>query len=133
MIVGLPPTTKSLTNVQVKSEIGIIEEARMITALVQFKLPGPISREKACEIFSSTAPRYRETPGLIRKYYILSEDGATAGGVYLWKSREDARRLYTSEWEAFILDKYGARPSVVYFDSPVVVDNVTGEIVADDD
>ena len=104
----------------------------MITALVQFKLPEPISREKARGIFSSTAPRYRETPGLIRKYYVLSEDGATAGGVYLWTSREDAERLYTREWEAFILDKYGARPSVVYFDSPVVVDNVTEEIVIDD-
>ena len=105
----------------------------MITAFVQFKLPEPISREKAREIFSGTAPRYRKTPGLIRKYYILSADGATAGGVYLWKSREEAELLYTREWETFILDKYGARPSVVYFDSPVVVDNVTGEIVIDGD
>ena len=44
----------------------------MITALVQFKLPQPVTREKAQEIFVSTAPKYRETPGLIRKYYLLS-------------------------------------------------------------
>jgi len=43
----------------------------MITALVQFKLPQPVTREKAQEIFLSTAPRYRKTPGLIRKYYLL--------------------------------------------------------------
>ena len=70
----------------------------MITALVQFKLPQPVTREKAQEIFVSTAPKYRETPGLIRKYYLLSEDGGTAGGVYLWKSKKDAEGLYTKEW-----------------------------------
>ena len=103
----------------------------MITALVQFKLPQPLSREMACEIFSSTAPRYREIHGLIRKYYVLSQDGGTAGGVYLWHSQEDAENLYTDEWKKFILDKYGALPSVTYFESPVIVDNAIGEIVID--
>ena len=41
----------------------------MITAFVQFKLPQPVTREKARETFLGTAPRYRETPGLLRKYY----------------------------------------------------------------
>ncbi len=103
----------------------------MITALVQFKLPQPITRDKAREIFLSTAPRYRETPGLLRKYYILSEDGGTAGGVYLWKSRKDAESLYTKTWEDFIRGKYGAPPTVTYFDSPVVVDNTTDEVISD--
>jgi hypothetical protein len=103
----------------------------MITALVQFKLPEPITREKAKEIFSSTAPKYRDVHGLARKYYLLSEDGKTAGGVYLWKSREDAERLYTDEWKRFIVYKYGAEPSVHYFATPVVVDNLSGEIITD--
>jgi hypothetical protein len=104
----------------------------MITALVQIKLAHPLSREKARETFSGTAPKYREVRGLIRKYYILSQDGETAGGVYLWNSQEDAERLYTDEWKQFILDKYGALPSVVYFESPVIVDNITEEITTDD-
>ena len=103
----------------------------MITAIVQFKLPQPIAREKAREIFLSTAPRYLETPGLIRKYYLLSQDGATAGGVYLWKSRTEAEALYTKDWENFIQDKYGAPPSVTYYESPVLVDTVTHEIISD--
>ncbi len=103
----------------------------MITALVQFRLPNPITLEKARDIFLSTAPRYRATPGLIRKYYVLSEDGGTAGGVYLWKSRKDAENLYTRDWENYVQEKYGAPPSVTYFQSPVVVDNVTNEIVSD--
>ena len=103
----------------------------MITALVQFKLPEALSRVQAQEIFSGTAPKYRAVQGLIRKYYILSEDGKTAGGVYLWKSREDAERLYTDDWKAFILEKYGSNPFITYFESPVIVDNITGEIVKD--
>ncbi len=103
----------------------------MITVLVQFKLPQPLTREKAREIFLSTAPRYREIPGLIRKNYLLSQDGFSAGGAYLWKSREDAERLYTDEWKQFIFDKYGAHPSLTYFETPVVVDNATGETITD--
>lgn len=103
----------------------------MITALVQFKLPQPISREEAREIFSGTAPKYRKIHGLVRKYYILSLNGETAGGVYLWNSREDADRLYTDEWKQFIFGKYGVLPSVSYFESPVIVDNITGKIVTD--
>jgi hypothetical protein len=104
----------------------------MITALVQFKLPQPITLDKAREIFSSTAPKYREVHGLIRKYYLLSEDGETAGGVYLWRSRDDAEQLYTDDWRRFIAEKYGAEPSVQYFASPVIVDNLSGEILKDD-
>jgi hypothetical protein len=104
----------------------------MITAIVQFKLPQPVSREQGKEIFLSTAPKYRDVPGLIRKYYLLSMDGQTAGGVYLWKSRRQAEQLYTEEWQKFIQGKYGSRPSVTYYESPVIVDNLSGEIIKGD-
>ncbi len=103
----------------------------MVTVLVQFKLPQPIARDKAREIFLGTAPKYQDIQGLIRKYYLLSEDGGTAGGVYLWTSRKDAERLYTKEWENFVREKYGTPPSVTYFECPVVVDNLTREILSD--
>ena len=103
----------------------------MITTLVQIKLSETLSLNKAQDIFATTAPKYIEIQGLIRKYYLLSEDGETAGGVYLWKSREAAEMLYTEEWKRFILQKYGSEPSVTYFYSPVIVDNLLGEIIKD--
>lgn len=103
----------------------------MITAVVQFRLPKPVSREKAQELFSGTAPKYRDTPGLVRKYYLLSQDGAMAGGVYLWNSREDADRLYTADWRRFIERTYGAEPSLMIFETPVIVDNLLGSISKD--
>ena len=54
-----------------------------------------------------------------------------AGGVYLWKSKKDAAGLYTKEWENVIRERYGAQPTVTYFESPVVVDNLTSEIISD--
>ena len=103
----------------------------MITAFVQFKIPAPMSREQAKEVFMSTAPKYQAAPGLIRKYYLLSEDGGTAGGVYLWQSKEDAESLYNEECKNFVKGKYGADPTIVYFQSPVIVDNLTKEIIKD--
>jgi hypothetical protein len=104
----------------------------MITTLVQIKLSESLSLNKAQDIFASTAPKYLELEGLIRKYYILSEDGETAGGVYLWESRKAAKMLYTDEWKNFIFQKYGSEPSVTYFNSPVIVDNLLGEIIKDE-
>jgi Putative mono-oxygenase ydhR len=104
----------------------------MIIAITAFALPQPISREEARTVFLSTAPTYQGVPGLIKKHYVLSEDGTTAGGVYLWNSREDAEALYTDAWRAFVREKYQTEPTITYFDSPVVVDNVTRQIVADD-
>ncbi|MEZ5661568.1 MAG: YdhR family protein [Burkholderiaceae bacterium] len=62
----------------------------MITTIVEFRLPTPMSAEQAREVFLNTAPKYRGMAGLIRKYYWVAPDGATAGGIYLWNSRADA-------------------------------------------
>jgi hypothetical protein len=105
----------------------------MITAVTTFKLPKPVTREEARSIFLSTAPLYRDVPGLFRKTYVLSEDGMTAGGIYFWNSRGEAEALYTDAWRARAREKYGEDPTVTYFESPVVVDNVTNEINSDDE
>ena len=104
----------------------------MITTITTFRLPQPLTRDEARRIFLSTAPKYRDVAGLVRKSYVLSDDGRTAGGVYLWNSRRDAEAMYTESWRAFVRDKYGSEPSITWFESPVVVDNVTNEIVSDD-
>jgi hypothetical protein len=103
----------------------------MITAIATFRLPRRLTVDEAKGIFRSTAPRYQSQPGLIRKYYVVSEDGMTAGGVYLWQSREDADAMYDDAWRAFVTEKYGAPPQVVYMNSPVVVDNATGQIIVE--
>jgi hypothetical protein len=103
----------------------------VITTMTTFRLRKPITREQARELFLGTAPRYRSVEGLLRKSYILSEDGSTAGGIYLWRTRRDAEAMYTPSWRAFVTEKYGCEPQVTYFETPVVVDNVAGRIVSE--
>jgi len=103
----------------------------MITAIATFRLPNRLTVDEAKSIFRSTAPRYQAQPGLVRKYYVLSEDGLTAGGVYLWQSRQAADALYTDAWRAFVTEKYGAAPQLVYMETPVIVDNTTQQILVD--
>jgi hypothetical protein len=113
----------------------IVKDSRrsaMITTITTFRLPKPITRDEARTIFLTTAPKYQGVPGLVRKVYYLSQDGNTAGGIYLWNSRAEADAVYTESWKAFTREKYGTDPSVIYLDSPVVVDNLTHEILSDE-
>jgi putative monooxygenase ydhR len=100
----------------------------MITALVQFSLPQPISLEEATRRFESSAPKYQNLKGLVRKYYIRAQDGRTAGGVYLWESRAAAEAVYDGEWKARVEKLYGGKPTITWFDTPVIVDNAAGAI-----
>jgi len=98
----------------------------MTTTVVQFRLSQPLTLAAASARFESSAPKYQGVPGLIRKYYIRSEDGRTAGGIYLWESRAAAERAFDGEWRSRVTQLYGAEPTVAWFDTPVVVDNATG-------
>ena len=104
----------------------------MITVIVTFQLPKPMTQDEARKTFLSTAPKYQGVAGLVRKYYVRSQDGSTAGGIYLWTSRAEADAMYTDSWKAFVREKYGTDPSVTYLDTPVVVDNLTHEILSDE-
>jgi hypothetical protein len=100
-----------------------------VIAIVSFRLPQRQTLDQATATFQSTAPKYLNLPGLLRKNYFLTEDGMRAGGIYLWESRQAAERVYTPEWKAFVRDKYGNDPEIVFVDTPLLVDNEQGGIV----
>jgi len=102
----------------------------MITSITKFKLSKPATQEEAKEIFLSTAPKYKDLPGLIRKCYVIFDDGNAVGGIYLWESRKHAEAVYTEDWKQFVKEKYGSEPEITYLDTPVVVDNVSKEIIS---
>lgn len=104
----------------------------MIIAVTAFTMSRPITRADARRIFLSTAPTYRGVGGLLRKHYVLSQDGITVGGIYLWTSRREAEAMYTAAWRAFVREKYGTDPTVTYWENPVTVDNVAQQVLADE-
>jgi hypothetical protein len=43
--------------------------------------------------------------------------------VYLWDNRETAERFYSDAWKDTIAQRYGAQPEILFFESPVIVEN----------
>ena len=101
-----------------------------VMAIVSFRLLERQTLEQATATFQATAPKYLNLRGLLRKNYFLTDDGMRAGGVYLWESRQAAERVYTPEWKAFVRNKYGSDPEIVFVDTPVLVDNEQGRIAS---
>ena len=104
----------------------------MITSITRFQLPPGISTETVKKGFLEVAPKFKHPSGLLRKYFLVSEDGKTGGGVYLWNSMEEARTFSEGVLRPMIKDKFQVEPSIEYYDAPVVVDNVTDEIITDE-
>lgn len=100
----------------------------MIIAIVNFKLPQPMTVAAATAAFYQTAPKYLGKPGLVRKHYFVTESGDRAGGIYLWKTKAAAEACYDADWRAMVTAKYGHPPEVVYVENPLIVDNVAGRI-----
>jgi len=62
-----------------------------------------------------TASRWRANKELIRKHYIVVEDGS-GGAFYIWPSKEAAHRGHNAEWFANIKARTGSVPAIRYFD-----------------
>ena len=105
----------------------------MITEIVTFELPDGTTREDVFKAFEQTAPVWGDNPDLIRKNYLFDVDGGIAGGVYLWRERAHAEKWHGAEFRKKIKAVYGAEPISQFFETPIVVDNLTGEITWESD
>ena len=103
----------------------------MTTSITRFQLPSGIPTEAVKNGFLEVAPKFKHPSGLLRKYFLISEDRKTGGGVYLWKSMEQARTFSEGMLRPMLREKFKVDPSIEYFDAPVVVDNVTSQIIAE--
>ncbi len=96
----------------------------MITSITRFPLPAEAKREVVERELSEVAPLFQAVPGLVRKYFLLTRDGAVAGGVYLWKSLAEARAFSEGPLRSMVRDKFAVEPEITYFDTPVIVENL---------
>jgi hypothetical protein len=99
----------------------------MITATVRYKLPPHIDYIACREHFYKIAPRFREVQGLISKHFIWSESG-WAGGVYHWERIEYAQAFYSGPWLDGIVQRYGMKPQIEFYEVFAVTDNARSKI-----
>ncbi len=96
----------------------------MTTSITRFSLPVGVSRDTMRQRLNEVSPQFRIIPGLLRKYFLLSDDGTTAGGVYLWKSPSEAHAFSEGPLRAMIREKFHVEPEITYYETPVIVDNL---------
>ena len=102
----------------------------MLIAIVEIPRATPKpDKEAAVARALGSAPLYRKVDGLIRTDFLNGEDGG--GGVYLFESREAAEAWFNDEWWGWIEERFGARPTLKFFDHYVTVDNAGGAIRVD--
>jgi hypothetical protein len=99
----------------------------MITATVRYKLPPHIDHAACREHFHKIAPGFRDAKGLISKHFIWNETG-WAGGVYQWERIEDAKAFYTGPWLDGIVQRYGMKPQIEFYEVFAVTDNASGKV-----
>jgi hypothetical protein len=102
-------------------------EIAMITAVVTFKLPPGMTKEKWLEHNKSVSAMFQRIPGLIRKQFLYNADG-TGGGVYLWESRAAAEACYRGPWKDNVAKIAASEPQIAWFETGVVVDNETQKV-----
>jgi len=98
----------------------------MITAIVLYELPPAIGLEECRAHFTGIAADFMNVPGFLRKQFICSSDGRTAGGVYMWENQAAAERFYAGPWLNGIMERYGNAPEIRYFETVALADKASG-------
>ncbi|MEM9004904.1 MAG: YdhR family protein [Cyanobacteria bacterium P01_F01_bin.86] len=95
----------------------------MIVVSVKFAISQFRNRQALAEDFANISGMFMDIPGLMRKYFVISEAEDSAGGIYMWESRAAAEACFTENFRLIIEERYGGPPEITYFDCPVVIDN----------
>src|ERR1041385_1965021 len=95
----------------------------LITVVTHFQLPAGITPDQIRAAFDEAAPKFRNVPGLVRKYFLRSSDCRTAGGVYLWNDEPAAHAFMQERVAPMIRAKFHVDPTIEFYDSPLIVEN----------
>ena len=100
----------------------------MILEFVEFNSPKGWTREQVAEDARHVIDKWRANPELLRKHFLLSLDGNTGAGVYIWPSVEAAQKAHGEEWRQSIIKRTGAAATIRYFDLFLLIDNEKGAV-----
>ncbi len=100
----------------------------MIVELVTFKAPPGASWDDILNDARAVIPRWRANTDLLRKHFLLSDDGQECGGLYIWPTREAAEAAHDAAWRAAVERRTGAPPTLRYFGLQMLLDNEAGTV-----
>ena len=98
-----------------------VNSEKLTATIVIAKRPPNVPRDKLDQLIVASVPTYQKIPGLLRKFFTVNDE--SYGGMYLWADRKAAEAWFTPTWAAQVKERTGADPQVIYFVSPVQIDN----------
>tara|TARA_B110000483_G_C17827577_1_gene401464 strand:+ start:152 stop:457 length:306 start_codon:yes stop_codon:yes gene_type:complete len=101
----------------------------MIIVIVTFNLSPAVTETILKENFLASAAIYKDTPGLIRKNYLSDIKNNTGGGVYCFDTLSNAESWFDEKRIKWLTERY-SKPEIIFYDNPIIVDNLTGDIIA---
>ena len=104
----------------------------MIVEIVRFGHPAGTTREQVVEGALATVDRWRASPELLRKFYLLSGDQSEGIGIYVWSSIEAAQRGHDAAWIAQAEQRSGGPVRIEYHELLLELDNVAGQLLRHD-
>ena len=90
-----------------------------VSTLVTIPTPAGIGKARLVQEFQAAIPTYRAVPGLLRKYFIITEDGRF-GGIYLWKDQAAAEQWFNAAWKERARATYGTDATLEWFDTAIL-------------
>jgi hypothetical protein len=100
----------------------------MIVELVTFRAPPGADWDAILADARAVIPRWRGNPDLLRKHFLLSDDGEECGGLYIWPNRAAAEAAHDVAWRAAVAERTGAAPTIRYFQLQMLLDNEAGTV-----
>lgn len=101
-----------------------------VTVFSKYPLRPGLTKETALAEIQETIHVYKGREGVVRKYICLDWENRIGYGVYLWNDRAAAEKFYDFA-RPIIAKQVGAEPEILFFDTPVIVDNASGEVFID--
>lgn len=98
-----------------------ISSQKLVAVVVIARIPTGTPRAKVEEGILASVPTYQKIPGLLHKVFTVNSD--SYGGNYLFETRAAAEAWFTPDLVAKIKSRAGVEPQIIYFDSPVQIDN----------
>lgn len=96
------------------------DDGNAVGTVVTVTRPPTINKAQLVQEFRNAIPVYQKVPGLLRKYFIVTEDGRF-GGIYLWKDAASAQQWFSEAWKERVVKTYGSAASIEWFDTPILL------------
>jgi len=123
MCVAAPTTKPANASGQAAADAAA---STLVAAVVRIPIPQGVTRAQVVGGMVKSIPEYEKLPGLVRKYYTLTDDGKY-GGIYLFESRNAAEEHFNDAWRANVLKTRGAPAEVTYFEVPIVIEGPSAQ------